>query len=397
MTTQDQNAKPEELEIAPEPIADEQPQAELPPPPSDEKPEPETKPEPTRVQMSPKDIERAEIAARFRKSREDPQDVDYHGDHNDPTQHYGAVAKEPEPQPEPAPQQQEQPQPRKVKLKVRGQEIEVTEDEVIADAQKYRAAETYLEDAKKIYEDTRRVRSSRPHQGEPEPAPVANQEDDPLDEPARQHPGEEGDPFEELVEKIQYGDKKEAAEALRNTLSKTSTQATLEAQWAQRVNDDLARDLDTYKEFVAKNTDIAQDENSFIVVKRNLLDGYREDLRKIGIPEDKIPTDEKVLAQHHRFYKLRGQPVRSVGQLLETARTKFVEWKGGPAKSQQQQQPSNGRPAVDVNRSERRAAIPHQPSRAAVPQQLQRPQGQPAAPADRSTVVQRMRQARGQV
>lgn len=394
---QDQNKKPEELEIAPDPVVDEQQQQEFSPPPADNaEPEPEAKPEPTRVQMSPKDIERAEIAARFKKSRQDPQDVDYHGDHNDPSQHYGAVAKAPEPEPEPEPQQQQQPEPRKVKLKVRHQEIELPEDEVRALAQKALAADTYLDDAKKIYEDARRAPSSRPHQGEPEPAPVDRQDDiDPDDE---RQPHQEGDdPFESLVEKIQYGDKKEAAEALRTTLAKASERATLETQWAQRINDDLARDTETYKEFVAKNAEIASDRKAFVAIKEDFLDGYREDLRKIGVPEDRIPTDPDTLAAHHRIYKLKGQPVRSVGQLLEAAKTKFVEWRGGPApRPQQQQQPSNGRPAVNVNRTERREAIPHQPSRAAVPQQLQRPQNAPASP-DRSSVVQRMRQSRGQV
>lgn len=396
MSQENQN-KPEELEIAPDPVADEQQQQEFAPPAAEPEPEPDTKPEPTRIHMSPKDQERAEIAARFKKSRQDPQDVDYHGDHNDPSQHYGAVAKEPEPETQPE-QQQQQPEPQEdefEELTVRREKVRLPKKEVLALAQKALAADSYFDDARKIYEDARRAAPSRPHPDEPEPAPVARQDD--IDPDDVRQPHQEGDPFEELVEKIQYGDKKEAAEALRTTLTKASEHATLETQWAQRINDDLARDAETYKEFVAKNTDIANDENAVPVVKKNFLDGYREDLRKIGVPEDRIPKDETTLAQHHRIYKLKGQPVRSVGQLLEAAKTKFVEWKGGPAsKPQQQQQPSNGRPAVNVNRSERREAIPHQPSRAAVPQQLQRPQNAPAAP-DRSSVVQRMRQSRGQV
>lgn len=394
MSQENQN-KPEELEIAPDPVADEQQQQEFAPPAAEPEPEPDTKPEPTRIHMSPKDQERAEIAARFRKSRQDPQDVDYHGDHsNDPTQLYGAVAKEPEPEPEPEPEVKPQ-EDEFEELTVRREKVRLPKKEVLALAQKALAADSYFDDARKIYEDARRAAPSRPHPDETEPAPVARQDDaDPDD--ARQ-PHQDGDPFEELVEKIQYGDKKEAAEALRTTLAKASQSATIETQWAQKINDDLARDTETYKEFAAKNSDIAQDENAVTVVKRNFIDGYREDLRKIGVPEDRIPTDADTLAKHHRIYKLKGQPVRSVGQLLEAAKTKFVEWKGGPApKPQNQQQQNGGRPAVNVNRTERREAIPHQPSRAAVPQQLQRPQNAPASP-DRSQVVQRMRQSRGQV
>lgn len=394
---QNENQKPEEIEVAPDPAVDEQ-QQEFSPPPADPTPEPEPKPEPTRVAMSPKDQERLEIAKRFTASRQDPQDVDYHGDHNDPTQHYGAVAKGPEPeqpeQPQPEPQAQPEPAPRKIKLTVRRQEIELPEDEVIAHAQKALAADTYFDDAKRIYEDARRAAPSRPHPDENQPAPAAEETIDDLDNP-QPHP--EADEFEELVEKIQYGDKKEAAEVLRTTLTKITKQSSLEQSWEEKINNDLVSDTQTYQEFAARNAELAKDENAVAVIKKNLLDGYREDLRKIGVPEDRIPKDETVLAQHHRVYKLKGQPVRTVGQLLEDAKGRFVQWRGGaPAQQKATQQPNGNRPAVNVNRSDRREAIPHQPSRAAVPPQMQRSQT-PAAPTDRSEIVRRAREARGQV
>lgn len=396
--TDTQTAKPEELEIAPDPAIDQQqPQQEFtPPPPANDRPQPEKK-EPERVHMSPQDAARAEIAARFRKTREDPDDVGYHGDHNDPTQHYGAVAKPEEPATDKAPDAPTDPQKRMVKLKVRGQEMEVPEEEVIADAQKYRAADDYLGEARRILEDSRRVRSSRPHQGEEEPAPVARQDDGHLDADPQRHPADEDDPFEKLVETIQYGDKKEAAEALRNTLRTVTREEGQQEAWKERINESLIQDTREYQEFVGKNAEIARDENAVAVVRKNFIEGYREDLRKIGVPEDRIPRDEETLARHHRIYKLKGQPVRQIGQLLENAKGKFQSWMGGFPRQQTPPAPIDGRVQVNVDRTERRAAIPQQPSRAAVPPQMQRPQTPPGQRQDMSSVVQHMRASRGQV
>jgi hypothetical protein len=402
--------KPQEqqqLEVAEDPAIDTIPSNDPPPQPSEPAQQPEKK-EPPRVHMSPNDAARMEIANRFRAQRNDPDDVDYHGNHaEDPTQTYGALAKdEPQVDPDPAPDPAPAPEPRKLKLKVRHEEIELPEEEVIALAQKAKAADTYLEDAKKVFEDARRSAPSRPHQDENGPDSVAEREEDPPADGRRTpHQASDDDAeFEELVEKIQYGDKAEAAEALRNTMRKQTAEEAQRLAWETRINDDVQADIRTYQAFAKENADIARDENATAVVRRNFLDGYRQDLLKIGVPEDRIPTDPEVLARHHRIYKLKGQPVRSVEKLLTDAKQTYLDWKGGPRPSpqqqqQQRQQPNqqpNGKPTVQVDRGARREAIPQQPSRAAVPPNMQQRQQTTGSP-DRSSVVARMRAARGQV
>jgi len=389
----------EPLEIAPDPVVDTIPQ-DAPPPVEARTDDPPAPKEPNRVHMSPQDKARMEIASRFRQQREDPDAVDYHGDHNDPTQHYGHVAAPEDAKPEPAVDKPaEQPEPRKIKLKVRHQELELSEDEVIAHAQKALAADGYIDDAKRILEDARRTTSSRPHQDEQGSDTDADNQDQPPRQPHQDGP----DIFEELVEKVQYGDKAEAAAALRDTLSKmvtqTAAQAAAEATWNDRLQADLARDLQAYKEFQEANAELAKDENAVAVIRANLMAGYKNDLVKIGVPEDKIPKDPEELARHHRFYKLKGQPVRSVSTLLHESKDRFLQWKGNsPApRPSPASTPSGDKPAVQLTRAERREAIPHQPSRAAVPPQMQRPSAPPPAAGDRSAVIARMRQARGQV
>lgn len=388
-TAPTEGQKPEEIiEVAPEPAVDQQ--QEFAPPPAPPAQEAEADKESNRVHMSPADEKRQELYKRFKRDGEN-RDVPYHGDHADPTQMYGAVAA-PEPEPEapaePAPAPVE---PRKFKVKVRHEERELTEQELIAHAQKAIAAETYLDDARKIYEDARRPASSRPHQDEERPAPAAMEQDDPA-EP--QHP--EADPLEELVETLQYGDKKDAAEKLRTTLAKMSEEQSERALWSRRINDDIIRDAKTVQEFADKNPDLAKDDDAVAGIRRRVTEGFRADLVKLGIPEARIPKEPEQLAQHHRAYKLQGQPVRQISEILTSARDDWMK-KFRPSTQPSPQPSQNGaqRPAVHVDRTERRAAIPQQPSRATVPPSMQPSQPQ-AGQRDLSATVAAMRRARGQ-
>lgn len=391
-TAPTEGQKPEEIiEIAPEPAVDQQ--QEFAPPPAPPAQEAEAEKESNRVHMSPADEKRQELYKRFKRDSEN-RDVPYHGDHADPTQMYGAVAA-PEPEPEapaePAPAPAE---PRKIKIKVRQEERELTEAELIAHAQKAIAAESYLDDARKIYEDARRPAASRPHQDEERPAPVAGEQDEPA-EP--QHP--EADPIEELVQTLQYGDTKDAAEKLRTTLAKMSDEQSERALWNRLINDDIRRDAKAVQEFAEKHADLAKDDDAVAGIRRRVAEGYKADLIRIGISEDRIPDpvkDPERLAQHHRVYKLQGQPVRQVSEILTSARDDWMK-KFRPSTQPSQQPSQNGatRPAVHVDRTERRAAIQQQPSRATVPPSMQPSQPQ-AGQRDLSATVAAMRRARGQ-
>jgi hypothetical protein len=359
-------------------------------PPAGDDGAPEPKPAPPPVFEDP----RAAIAARFKKQRE-TQDtpVEAHGDHTDPTQLYGKMGAVPEPEPpaeEVVQEEPKAPEPRKIKIKVRHEERELTEEEVIALAQKAAAGDSYLEDAKKVFE-TAKVHVSRPHQDAAAPAKADDQTDG--DDPPHQ-----ADDVAELVKDIQYGDPDQAAEKLRTTMRSVAEDAVKKVTIDDRVREDTARDISAFQDFVKANPDLAGDENASAVIKTNLMKGYREDLRKIGVPEETISKiTEEQLPVHHRHYKLQGQPVRQVSALLETAKKTYMDWKGGPPREEPKPSPQpKTQVSVTVDRDERRRAIPHQPSRAAVPPQMMQPQKQDGQ-SSRSQAVVNMRKARGQI
>ena len=354
-------------------------------PPSGDAPQPreETKPE---IML---DDGRSAIAARFKKMRSDKEPgVETTGDFIHPSQTYGQVAVEQEPEPSnepalPAPEQ------RKMKVKVRGEERELTEEEVLAAAQKALAGDDYLNEARQILETTKRVVVSRQHPDAPEPATTANEQNEPDD---RQHPG---DAIESLVNDLQYGDPKDAGEKLRTTIAEIATNAVKQATVTDRVQQDVANDMRAHDDFVKKHSDLASDPIATAVIREGLMNGYREDLLKIGVPEENIPSDPTVLANHHRHYKLQGQPVRQVAQLLNQAAETLQNWRGGtPRTEATSQPPSEPRVEVSLNRDDRRRAIPQQPTRANVqPAMNASPQ---SAPKSRHDAVRAAQLARGQ-
>lgn len=358
---------------------------------------------------------RADIAKRFKANRGDKEKpVEATGDFSDPAQTYGTVAlQEQDDQPERQEQRQEQQPAAKLKLKVRGEEREVERDEAIRlakvvtgnddveglnDDQITRlaqigaAGQSYLDDTRQVLETTRqRVQVSRQHQDEPRPAPQATETNDNDDDGDTN-----ADPVKNLVKEIQYGDPDQAAERLRTTMTEFAKDAVKQVSSDTRVQEDVRNDLRAHDEFVKKHADLASDPIAQTVIRDGLMNGYRDDLRKIGVPEDQIPTDPSALANHHRQYKLQGQPVRSVAKLLDDAAERLTTWRGGEVRREPTPQPKTERQVhVNVNRDTRREAIPQQPTRSNV-------QPLPAANAnrgqpDRSAAVAKAKAARGQV
>lgn len=337
---------------------------------------------------------RAAIADKFKKSREDKDPgIEATGDYNDPTQTYGRHGEAPKEEPKeeskeppkaelPAPE----PLPTKIKVKIRGEEREVTQEELIAAAQKGLAGDDYVREARKLLEDTeQQVRSSRQHPDATKPAPAT--------EPTASDDGSTpADPMKNLVEKIQYGDPDEAAKLLSDTLQGMTEKAVTRTTLNNRVQADVENDKAAGAKFIEANPDLAKDPIATAAVRDRLANGYREDLKKIGVPEDKIPSDVEALASHHRFYKLQGQPVRSVPALLENAKQEYLTWRGP---REQTPTPSpEPRVEVRVDRTDRKMNVPQQPTRATVPPQLT--QSQAPVQTNRSAAVQRARQARGQ-
>lgn len=335
--------------------------------------------------------QRAAIAARFKRVRVDKEPpVETTGDFLDPSQVYGQVAAQNN---APAPTQEAAP---KRKVKVNGEEREITDEEYHAAAQKALAAEKILEQAKerlaesKRVLETTRVHVSRQNPAE-EPAPFAAEGDN---DDGQQNPA---DPLADVVQEIQYGDPDRAKEKLGKTIAEAAAAAVKTASYEERFTTDLKSDLLAHDEFVKKHAQYANDEVAVSVIRDGLAKGYAEDLRRIGVPEERIPYDVHQLANHHRQYKLQGQPVRSVSTLLDAAAERLMQWRGGPPARSETTAPPSTDPRVEVNlhRDDRRRAIPQQPPRANVqpPQTSQTPATQQTS---RHSAVQRAQAARGQ-
>lgn len=393
MNDKPQEAAPE-LERTPEPIADTpEPQVEARAP--EPAPPAEPEPAPAATPSSLRGDKMKEIADRLRKKREGDGAPEFSGDMSDPSQTYGSVAGRqdaPEPPPEPAAPAAEAPpdapEKRRMRLKVLGEEREYDEDQVIALAQKSAAGDDYLEQARRIRDEAKnpqRAPADRPDQDDhrvqdvdlvPEPDP--NQD------------------YVKLVEDIQFGDPKEAALKFKEALMKASGEGATKALIESQMRDDWDQTKIAFLKFKEDNPDLVKDKNAEKVIQSLIVESYQEDLRTIGVPEDRIPKDPDYLADLHRYYRVQRRAVRSPAKVLDDAKAEYFKWRGAPAdtKASPSTPPSRQtQPRVAVARDERRASIPTQPTRSTAPQS-----SAPAAPAAegqrRSQVIQKMKAAR---
>lgn len=384
----------ETIERAPEPISDSLPAAD-PAPAAPPPPEPEAGAEPS---IPTRDSKLNDIAARFRDSRKAERAPEFNGDLSDPKTIYGAVAMEPEahpaavapePEPEPAPEPAPE-EKRRFKLRVNHQDRELTEDEMIAAAQKALAADDILEDAKRIRrEATQSPREpARPHQDDT----FADQAE-PAPEPSAAAPHQDDD-LTKVVEDIQFGDPKEAATKLRDLITRETQRASQAETTRYLMGQDVERTMEQFNAFKDANPDLVNDPTASRLIQGFIEDGYREDLRKLGVPEDRMPTDINGLADYHRYYRVNRRPVRSAEQLLADSKARLDEWRGTARtptpQPSQAQRPTQPRVAVD--RTDRRATIPSQPTRSSAP-----PPSAPERPTEensRAAAIQRMKAQR---
>lgn len=356
------------------------------------------------------DDRRAEIVARFRTEGRGQQVEDQ----TDDISQFARSGLPPEfamPQPEPIEQPDAQlepePQPQapapKIKLKVRGQEVEMTLDEVIAKAQIATASDDYLGEAKNL-RDQAEVFFRQARDGAPRPAQTAQHpdgqngsqtadQDAPTGE-APQHP--EGDPLTELIETIQFGDPTKARGLLDDTLSRITTNKVNEALQTARLRDEGARTAEVLDTFKTQHPELANDPMAGAAIERRMYDLQIDDLKKLGVDPSKIPTESgKVtpadIAVAHRYYRANGFKVRGPADMLEQATNDFVTWKGGDKTVDPTTPQAPPRIEVRVDRDQRRQSIPQQPSRTAPPRT---PAQQPPQQRDRSSIVQDMLAAR---
>lgn len=321
----------------------------------------------------------------------------------------GAEPAQPAPAPEPL---------RTVKIKVRGEEKEIPLDDVIATARRTYAADDYLDEAKnKLGEVNDLLRQTRDQATRPAPS------GQPQAAPNATHPAEPGqptdpalqpqeDPFQRMVEAIQFGDPTEAKDIARNAIGQMTVAATQEALAAERVRQDGLSARKAKEEFEAKHADIANDPKARAAIEVDIFEQQAEDLKALNVDFNRIRNDGRPatpadIAQFHQILRANGHNVRSPAEMLEKGLERFMEWKGikqpepaadpatqtPPAPQPQQQQRSPApRVTISVDRQQRR-----QPAASPQPSQPQRPAPAPAPrPQDpieaRASVVQQMQE-----
>lgn len=362
--------------------------------------------------MSPSDEARANIAKRFNRRTAggddgEEGDVPFNGNLNDTEMLYGKAGREQieqdqddsDPEPEPA-ARQPAPKPaddKRYTIKVRGKEIHLSEAELLERASKVEAADQYLEEGRNLLEqarDIRRQNAERDGTQPRRPGEGDNTQDDRagLDTDDGQHP----DPLEQVIEEIQFGDPKEGAKKLRTAIAQTADQSADARQVERLVAKDNIASSKAIQSFLEKNPDL-QDPDTERWMEHKLYDLQREEIVKLGVvPADKIPADNKAMAKWHQLYRVHGAEVSSQEKLLSEAKNRLDKFRGVTKPAQQQERRREApRVEVTVDRNQRRAAIPSQPSRASAP----RPdasQPQPQA-TSRSQVIANMRRARGQL
>lgn len=405
MTATDASQAAEVLETISDPVAD-NPNPDLGQAPRHDATPPEPAERRDEIATGPKpDDARKAIAERMKARRNGTPDPEFEGDFSDPKAMYGREgvrhAGDPEPVPEPAAADraaepaapEATPEKKTYKLKVRHEERELPEDEVLALAQKAAASDSYfeegrryLDDAKRLHEEAARA-TSRPHQD----GNSAQHEHVP--EPTAGDPHQD-DHYAKLAEELQLGDPKEVGKKLQATIAKAVAEQTNSTLVQSAIKEDFQTSMRTLDTFRKANPEIASDPMAEAAMERLVYDGYREDLQKIGVTADRMPRDPKQLADWHRFYRVQGQEVRSTNDLLNDAKGKFQEWRGTPKPA-----PTPAAPAatarVVVDRTERRAAIPTQPTRATTPAPAQQ-SAEPQMTA-RQKAVMNARKSRGQV
>jgi hypothetical protein len=363
---------------------------------------PEGRPKP--IYMSPQDQARLEMAKRFR--HDDKGRVPFNGDMTDSEMLYGEFGREPsaepepEPQPEPVRQQEQQPQPEMITLTVRGQPVTKSREEWLADAAKVTAADSYLEEGRQLLDTARSLRKDNRERdpADPHRPEDRNNTQDGLTDPSLsadpQHPEDE---LEGAIEEVRYGtDAKEAAKKLRDVISKESDKAADERQIRRLVGNDDQKSAAALTKFREANPDLANDPNAHLLIANNLFAIQREELIAAGYKEDQLPKDNQTIAKWHQLSRIHGQAVSNQEQMLAKAKERLDQWRGVKPQAQPQPRKEAPRVEVNVNRDNRRANIPNQPTRSATPPPP-RPQNQPAQPRDRSSIIANMRKGRGQI
>lgn len=357
---------------------------------------------PEKTEPAPYVDPREEIAQRFQARRREVDGANQFDAAYTPP----FTVDQPQPDPGPAAQQQPAAQPaaaapaaERFTVRINRNDVDLSWDEVakaselepeelatlprsavLGLARKNLAALAYLDEAKQAAKQTRL----------PTPSPAPG-EDGNEDQPAGDGQGAQGDDvdplFAEAIEKIQYGDPKEGAQALRQVI-----QTAMDVKHAEErmpvYRQEVRTALDT---FATENADMARDPDLSALVMSKIVDNVRAELIGAGFSEEAVQHIDTPQAAGNAYVaaRLRGFNVRPPADLMNDAathvRNRFVKGAEPPA-------PQPAQPAASQQRTELKRQALQQPTRtAAPPAQPTRTGGE----AGRSSVVEQMRRARG--
>lgn len=355
------------------------------------------------VAMSPQDLKRQAMADRFKRPGVEERPFD--GDLTNEENLYGDVALRPaadqDPDaPEPGVPASEKPEPaapaaeKKFTIKVRGKDVHLTEAELLERASKVEAADSYLAESRDLLEQAKQVRSgTAPDPQHPEGQNGA-QDDDQDGDNHQDQTRRPGLDLKSVVEKIQFGDPGEAAAELAKAISTAASKEVNEGHVARLVSNDVAKAKGDLKAFRDANPEYDKDEIAASTIEKLIYTIYREEIAKLGVDEAQIPKNPKDLADWHRLYRVHGHEVSKTADVLTQAKARFEKWRGVSTQPKPATRPKEApRVAVNVDRSERRMAIPTQPSRGVAPRRDAPPVTQENS---RKEAVLDMRRARGQ-
>jgi hypothetical protein len=332
----------------------------------------------------------AEIAARVKAKKAAEAHPDFTGDMSDPSQSYGnagrTTADEPvaEPAADALPAVVSPPivpaadaAPKKRTVKVRGKTLELTEEELEEAAMKSLAADSYLKDAKEIYQGAKKHARSEDDPHRPE------DDDDVVEDPKRtpEADDDQRQVFKRLVEDIQLGDPEEVAAKVQDVISTAVQRELTQKEITRKVSEDFDTSQKEATAFRKKNEDLLKDPDAFAAIERRVLNMYRDDLAKIGFKPEQLPRDPDQLGDFYRAMRVTGRVTRSTADLLNKATEDYQ------AKFTTQPTPSK----VAVNRDGRRASIPVSTPRASA---TPAPAAAQSQPNTRAATIARMREQR---
>src|SRR5579885_904241 len=263
---------------------------------------------------------------------------------------------------------------------------------VIAQAQVSLAAKTILDDAKQLRSELQSLVDQRKVQRPDQPGHHAgpSEAQPELTPPASEAPNQ--DPYEKLVQEIQFGDPAAAKTLFGQTIQQEVARQVSQNLVAQRLQDEGVRTAKILKDFEEQHPDLANDEMARAAIERKVVAMQIDDLKALGVDPAKLSTDGRVtsdiIAEAHKYYRANGYSVRKPDVILKEATDAFMAWKGT---KEPQARPGTPRVEVTTERSARRQAVPQTPGRTVAPKPTPKPA---ATPADRSAVVERMQAAR---